>query len=92
MLVTIAGKSRTEQTESGIVDDVVRLKPRRVQRLFDVRGRLGLRQVSDDDPWPFAARLFDLRRQRLKPYLAARDQRERVAVTREDARERNADA
>src|ERR1041385_7420977 len=85
LLVAITRRCCAEQTEARIVDDVARLNIGCLPRSFDLRRGLWLGEIGDDHQRPFACTLLDLGRERFEPYLAAGDQRERMAIAREYA-------
>ena len=80
LLVARKPGGAADQTETGVVDDGLRLKPAGRQRLADPRGRVGLRQVDRQHRrlWPPTG--FDRGRQFIQALLAPRHQHQIVAM------------
>ena len=92
LFVAIERSGQADQAEAGIVDDKLRLGALPRQSVADLPCRAGLQQIGDDHDRPARAARRDLVGERVQPVFSPRHQRQFMAVTREYARQRHADA
>src|SRR6185369_10534439 len=90
--VAVARCGKTDEAEARIVDHVLDLGALRGERLGEPAGDASLRKIGLDHERTWPAGCSDLVGEIVEPVFAARHQREVMAVPRELARQRDADA
>ncbi len=92
LLGTILRFGRADQAEAGIVDDELRLETVAGKSLIDIVAGIGPLQIERQNQRTRISGRSQLVGQRLQPPGAARDQHQRMSVTRKDHRQLAADA